>query len=543
MEVVVLVGMPASGKSAVGAHVAASLGLTFVDLDARVAEATGMPVAALLKRDGEASMRLREAEELDRALAAPGPQLIAAGGGTPCFHEGMTRMLARARVVWLDAPVETLVERTLQDAERPLLGHTRLEQTVALRDLAARRSATYARAHLRVDATAPVPAVVRQVQAALRPQTELVVAFAQHRHPLIVHGGGAGDAAEAVAALATDGRKIALVVDRKARSHAEPLQAMLAARGLAVHLIEVPGGEKSKDLRMVAKLWQDLAARGFGRSDLLVGLGGGATTDLTGFVAATWLRGVRWVALPTTVLAMADASVGGKTAIDLAAGKNLVGAFHPPVLVVLCLGTLSTLPGPEWRSGLAEIAKVFLAGDAAAWRDLIRDAPALRRRSTPALEPHLLRAVAQKAAIVERDPRDEGERNLLNLGHTLGHALEADSGYTLRHGEAVALGMVAAADVSVALGEAPLELAAQVRAGLQALDLPTAWEPLATPSVLGRLAQDKKMAGEGLRFVALGGLGAAAVRPMPLAALQAMLGDLAMRAPPVRQPRALALRR
>ena len=522
---VVLVGMPASGKTSVGADVAASLGLQFVDLDAEIARAAGLAVADLLRNEGEATFRLREAEALDHALTGDG-KLIASGGGTPCFHDGMNRMRAAAQVIWLDAPVDALVQRTLHDGDRPLLGHTRLEQNVALRDLAERRTATFARAHRRVDATLPLSAVVRQVQAALRPAVEVRVAFEGAEHPLLQDDGHLGDAADTLANLAGAGR-IALIVDRKVRAQAEPLDAMLKARGVATVLLEVPGGEKSKDLRTVAKLWQELAQAQMDRSDLIVAIGGGATTDVGGFVAATWLRGVRYVAMPTTVLAMADASVGGKTAIDLAAGKNLVGAFHPPVLVWLALGALETLSGAEWRSGLAEIAKIFIALDADAWRDFLQDAKSLRRRSVAALKPHLQRAVALKAEVVARDPRELGDRTLLNLGHTLGHALEVESGYTLRHGDAVALGLIAAADVAVAHGTAPADLPKTLRAGFAALDLPSQWESLATPAALARLGHDKKVRGELVRFVELTAIGAATIRPCRVTELQRMLATLA----------------
>ncbi len=528
MENVVLVGMPASGKTSVGASVAASLGMAFVDLDAYVEQTIGLPVADLLRREGETTFRLREAESLDRVLEG-GKKLLASGGGAPCFHDGMARMRAAGHVIWLDVPVDTLVQRTLQDGDRPLLGHTRLEQTVALRDLATRRVATYAQAHRRVDASQPLSSVVRQVHAALRPSVQASIAFEGVEHPLVIDDGHVSDAADALAALVPTG-KIALIVDRKVRVHAEPLEVMLKARGVQTVLLEVPGGEKSKDLRTVAKLWQDLAQHQFDRSDLIVAIGGGATTDLGGFVAATWLRGVRYVAMPTTVLAMADASVGGKTAIDLNVGKNLVGAFHAPVLVWLALGSLETLPGVEWRSGLAEIAKIFVALDAEAWDGLQRDAKSLRRRSVAALKPHLQRAVELKAAVVANDPREQGERALLNLGHTLGHALEVDSGYTLRHGDAVALGMIAAAEVSVAHGTAQPELVKELRAGFTALDLPTHWEPLATPAVLARLGHDKKVRGETLRFVELAAIGRALLAPCRTTEIESMLGALASHA-------------
>lgn len=551
-HIVVLIGMPAAGKTTVGTQLAVALGRRFVDLDAVIAQQTGREVADLLRRDGETALRLHEAEALDRVLADPTPTVLATGGGTPCFHDGLSRMRAVAQVVWLDAPLETLVERALQDGDRPLLGHTRLEQTVALRELANRRTQTYAQAHVRVDAGQPLAVVVRNLHLALEPQEELTISFENHTHPLILHAGQVSDAADTLARLGHGG-KIALIVDRKVRAHAEPLQTMLEARGLPTVLLEVAGGEKSKDIRVVTRLWQELAAHAMDRGDVIVAIGGGAVTDLGGFVAATWLRGVRFVAMPTTVLAMADASVGGKTAIDLPqgpgqphqpsqpGGKNLVGAFHPPVLVWLALGSLETLAIAEWRSGLAEIAKMALAFDAALWQDLLRDARALKRRSPEALRPHLLRAIELKSQVVARDPRETGERKLLNLGHTLGHALEAESGYTLRHGEAVALGLVAAAEVSVALGQAAPELAVQVRAGLQALDLPVHWESQTTPAAIARLAQDKKVRGTEVQFVALRDIGHAALFSCRRTDLAGMLSALAAANPHL--PRSNIVRR
>ena len=531
---IVLVGMPATGKSTVGARVAAALGWAFVDLDAAVTQHVGQSPADILRRSGEAVFRLHEAEVLDRVLHQPGPLVLAAGGGTPCFHDGLARMRAVATVLWLDAPVETLVERTLADGDRPLLGHTRLEQTVALRDLARQRTRTYALAHGRVDASGPLAGVIARVLAAVEPAHEIAVTFEGHAHTVVVHAGTPADAADRLAGLVGAGtstvHKVAFIIDRKVRMHAEPLAAMLEARGVATVLLDVAGGEKSKDIRTATRLWQELALHQVDRGDVIVGIGGGATTDLAGFVAATWMRGVRYVALPTSVLAMADASVGGKTALDLPAGKNLIGAFHVPSLVWLALGTLDTLPGAEWRSGLAEIAKIFLAYDADAWQALRADHRSLRMRSARTLWPHLCRAVALKAAVVARDPREAGERALLNLGHTLGHALEAESGYTLRHGEAVALGLVAAAEVSALLlpvNDGVEATATEVRQGLADLGLPVAWEAQTTAAVLARLRVDKKARGDTVRYIALRRIGQAEIVTCSQTTLVGMLTTLA----------------
>jgi 3-dehydroquinate synthase len=282
----------------------------------------------------------------------------------------------------------------------------------------------------------------------------------------------------------------------------------LGRRGLAAHLLEVPAGEEAKRLEVVAGLYERLAAVPTRRADPVLAVGGGATTDVAGFAAATWLRGVPLVNLPTTVLGMVDAAVGGKTGVDLRAGKNLVGAFHQPLAVVADLDTLAGLPAAEVRSGLAEVAKAGLAGDPALAEALARSAGPAVAADPDALAPLVEAAVRVKAAVVGADEREAGGdgqvgRLLLNYGHTLGHALERLAGYRgLRHGEAVALGMVFAARVAEAIGLAQPGLAAGHVELLAALGLPVGGVRLEPDRVLAAMATDKKHR-QGLRLVLL----------------------------------------
>ena len=282
----------------------------------------------------------------------------------------------------------------------------------------------------------------------------------------------------------------------------------VARRGLAVHHLEVPAGEAAKRLEVVAGLYQGLAAVPTRRADPLLAVGGGATTDVAGFAAATWLRGVPLVNLPTTVLGMVDAAVGGKTGVDLAEGKNLVGAFHQPVAVAADLDTLAGLPAAEVRSGLAEVAKAGLAGDPALAEALAAAAGPAAAGDPAALAPLVEGAVRVKAAVVGADEREEGGegkvgRLMLNYGHTLGHALERLAGYRgLRHGEAVALGMVFAARVAEAIGLAEPGLADGHVRLLAALGLPVGGVELDPDRVLAAMATDKKQR-RGLRLVLL----------------------------------------
>jgi 3-dehydroquinate synthase len=287
----------------------------------------------------------------------------------------------------------------------------------------------------------------------------------------------------------------------------------LARRGLAVHQLEVPVGEEAKRLAVVAGLYGRLAEIPARRADPVVAVGGGATTDVAGFAAATWLRGVPLVNVPTTVLGMVDAAVGGKTGVDLEAGKNLVGSFHQPVAVVVDLDTLTGLPTAEVRSGLAEVAKAGLAGDPALAEALARSAGPAVAGDPAALAPLVEGAVRVKAAVVGADEHEDGGegpnvgRLLLNYGHTLGHALERLAGYRgLRHGEAVALGMVFAARVAEALGLARPGLADGHVELLAALGLPVGGVSLDPDQVLAAMATDKKQR-KGLRLVLLRDLG------------------------------------
>jgi 3-dehydroquinate synthase len=301
---------------------------------------------------------------------------------------------------------------------------------------------------------------------------------------------------------------------------AERVAGALARRGLAVHRLELPAGEAAKRLEVVAGLYERLAAVPTRRADPVVAVGGGATTDTAGFAAATWLRGVPLVNVPTTVLGMVDAAVGGKTGVDLDAGKNLVGAFHQPVAVVADLDTLAGLPAAEVRSGLAEVAKAGLAGDPALAEALARAAGPAVAADPVALAPLVEGAVRVKAAVVGADEHEEGGdgrvgRLLLNYGHTLGHALERLAGYRgLRHGEAVALGMVFAARVAEAVGLARPGLAAGHVELLAALGLPVGGVELDPDRVLAAMATDKKHRG-GLRLVLLRRPGEPEVVPAP----------------------------
>ncbi len=304
--------------------------------------------------------------------------------------------------------------------------------------------------------------------------------------------------------------------------HAPPLKAYadevaeaLRAAGVRPLPMEVPDAEAGKTIEVAARCWDELGAAGFTRTDLVVGVGGGAVTDLAGFVAACWLRGVRVVQMPTSLLGMVDAAVGGKTGVNTAAGKNLVGAFHPPAAVLADLVTLDTLPPADLVAGLAEVVKCGFIADPAIL-DLIEADPPAAADPAGAVLPELVeRSVRVKARVVSADLRESGLREILNYGHTLGHAIENVEGYAWRHGDAVSVGLVFAAALARLAGRLDPSTAQRHRAVLAALGLPVTYRPAAWDRLRAAMAVDKKARAARLRFVVLDGLGKPSILVSP----------------------------
>ncbi|MBS7456408.1 3-dehydroquinate synthase [Coralloluteibacterium stylophorae] len=323
------------------------------------------------------------------------------------------------------------------------------------------------------------------------------------------------------------GRHVLLVTDANvATHHLAPVRAAFA--GHAVELVVLPPGEQEKTLARFGDLMAALARLGASRDATVVALGGGVVGDLAGFAAACWMRGVRFVQLPTTLLAMVDSSVGGKTAVDLPEGKNLVGAFHQPAAVVADTDVLATLPDRELRAGLAEVLKYGAIGDPAFFAWLETQAPALLARDPAVLGEAIARSCAHKADVVARDETERGERALLNFGHTFGHAIETVQGYGgLLHGEAVAVGMRLAADLSHRLGRASADDAQRLAELVEAFGLPTRIPPGLDPdALLARMRLDKKNLSGRLRLVLWRALGRAdLVDGVDEAAVRALLAE------------------
>ncbi|MEU9872725.1 3-dehydroquinate synthase [Actinomadura sp. NPDC048021] len=316
---------------------------------------------------------------------------------------------------------------------------------------------------------------------------------------------GTGVLGELPALVGEGARTVAVVHAEGLPQIAGPVCGALEQAGYAVHALPVPDGEAAKEVGVLAGLWSSFARLGMTRTDVVVGVGGGATTDLAGFAAASWLRGVRAVLVPTTLLGMVDAAVGGKTGINVPEGKNLVGAFHPPAGVLCDLATLVTMPREDYVSGLAEIIKAGFIADPRILALVEEDPKGAAHPDGPHTRELVERAVRVKADVVSADLRESGLREILNYGHTLAHAIEKNEEYRFRHGHAVAIGMVYAAELSRLAGRLPADVVRRHRDILEAVGLPVSYAA-DWPGLRATMTIDKKSRGATLRFVVLDGI-------------------------------------
>lgn len=323
-------------------------------------------------------------------------------------------------------------------------------------------------------------------------------------------------------------KRVAIIHPEALAETGDALREDLAGQGFEVVAIQVPNAEEAKTAEVAAYCWKALGQSGFTRSDIIIGVGGGATTDLAGFVAATWLRGVRWIAVPTTVLGMVDAAVGGKTGINTAEGKNLVGSFHPPVGVLCDLAALDSLPVNDFVSGLAEIIKAGFIADPVILELIEEDPEAARSPQGPHTAELIERSIKVKAEVVSGDLKESGLREILNYGHTLAHAIEKNERYKWRHGAAVSVGMAFAAELGRLAGRLDDATADRHRTVLESVGLPLSYRYDQWPKLLETMKVDKKSRGDLLRFIVLDGLGKPTVLEGPdPAVLLAAYGEVA----------------
>ncbi len=514
---VVLVGLMGAGKTSIGRRLAARLGLPFRDADAEIELAAGRTIPELFARYGEPEFRDGERRVIRRLLAAE-PLVLATGGGA--FMDQATRRAVRdsAVSIWLRCSLSTLVRRVASRSNRPLLANG--DPAEILATLIEQRHPIYAESDLIVDCGEEPPdmttaKVLHALEHWQRPR-RLPVALSTSSYDVVI---GAGLLARAGAHLADTlpQKRVVIVTDETvAALHLPALQAGLDQTGISYRTLVVPPGEASKSVESYVDLVDRVLDAEVERRTTILALGGGVVGDLAGFAAATTLRGLPFVQLPTTLLSQVDSSVGGKTGINTRHGKNLLGAFHQPRLVLADTDTLATLPLRELRAGYAEIAKAGLIGDEIFFRWCEAHAEALLAGDRDAQAEAILRACAFKAAVVGDDEREEcpsGGRALLNLGHTFGHALEAEYGYGggILHGEAVAVGLGLAFRLSARLGLCDPADAARVGDHLERAGLPTGLNVLnhrfSAAKLIANMRRDKKMRDGTLHFVLARGIG------------------------------------
>ena len=559
---IVLIGLSGVGKSTVGRVLAERLGWPFVDTDELIAESEGITPAELIDRDSEPAFRQIE-ERVVAEASQRVPAVIATGGGAFISETNRAALGANGFICFLDATPQAIADRLRSGSggtRRPLLGDDPAEIGSRLSELDGQRRRYYTHADIwvpvqpfgRDDREVLNTAADRILRAWATDAARLVglprrlerlgagapavgpaavVDTGRDRYPIWVGAGELDRLPDRLEQLELTGRRVFLISDSQViDQHGRKAAEALDAAGIAGTSYIVPAGEQSKSLQVAREIYAWLAEQRAERRDLVVALGGGVVGDLAGFVAATYLRGMPFIQLPTTVLAMNDAAIGGKVAIDLPDGKNLVGAFYQPRAVIADVSTLRTLPKRAFAEGFAEVIKHAWILDP----ELLAELEARPDAYQPHSDPELLadvtgRSARLKALIVSSDPEERGLRTILNYGHTIGHAIEATTGFTeFLHGEAVAIGMMGAARIAHGLGLIDEELVARHGDLLRAFGLPTASTSIDVERVLGAMLLDKKVERGQLRFVLLEGVGQPVVRAdVPENLVRSVVRDLA----------------
>ncbi|MDP9309780.1 MAG: 3-dehydroquinate synthase [Chloroflexota bacterium] len=529
---IVLVGLSGSGKTTVAPLIAQSLGRRCVDTDTDIVVKAQRPIADIFAREGEAAFRALETQALAAALEQQS-LVIATGGGIVESSANRELLRANAFVVWLHARTPSLVERLQAMTDRPLLGDNPED---ALQKMAARRTPLYADLAdliITTDDQSPQQIADEVVRTYSMRQQRSASAGVQVSMPggsyAVLAGPGLLDSLpQHLHQLGLRGRAWLISDTTVMALHGDRVQQLLRDHGHTVEAYSIPTGEQYKTLDTVRGAYDWLLRAGVERGDVVLALGGGVVGDLAGFVAATVLRGIAVIQLPTTVLATVDSALGGKTGVDHAVGKNLIGAFHQPRLVLADTNLLATLPSPERAAGWAEAIKHGVIGDAALFADLRQSAADVLALEEPITGELLQRAAAYKARVVSGDEREQGTRILLNYGHTIGHAVETESAYTLRHGECVAIGMMAAGGIAQRLGLFSSAALAEQQAVLELFGLPTRLsESIDIEQVMTRIGSDKKVRAKRVRWVLPTEIGAATIRDdVPLDLVMDVLSDL-----------------
>ena len=500
---IILTGFMATGKTTVGKLLAEQLKYEFVDTDDLIVKRSGQTVAEIFREKGEAAFRRMESE-IAQELGQKEGLVVSTGGRLMLDPANAAALSRRGRVFCLVATPEEILQRVESDTQvrRPLLEVSNPIERIV--DLMQKREEDYGRFPQMVTSEKTPDEVTRNMVGIFQanPDLRMSITAPDVRYEFIVGGG----ILPFVSQLAGIGGPIAIITD----NNIGPLYAQSCGHTDAV--ISVPPGQQQKTLTTVQSICEELVEKGFDRSTTVIALGGSVISGLAGFVAATYMRGIDIVQCPTSLLAMADTSIGGKAGINLPQGKNLIGAFKQPKAVIVDVATLQSLSPREFASGMAEVIKQSLIGDPDLFAKIengtwIRKAGELQPPLAE-LQTLVAQAIQVKINIIQEDPFDRGRRAVLNLGHTFAHAIEIVTDHAVRHGEAVAMGLVAAANLSARLGHGTTELQNRIEAALESTALPIRIPADVNPQrLLKVMASDKKKKAGRLRFVMLRDIG------------------------------------
>jgi 3-dehydroquinate synthase len=521
--VIILCGFMGTGKTATGHALASLLSLPFFDTDRMIEEASGKTVAAIFASEGEERFRDLEAEAIKVIAADARVQsgaVIATGGGILLRDDTHLALATLGTMIVLDASLASIAERAESLRDRPLLPRTPAGaiDREALQALFARRAAAYDRVAWHVQTTGRTPVETAFEIAELLQHSDGLIHLRVDTRPLLSRAARRGEdrltrvvvKRGALASLGTWTREVGiagpvfvLASRTVAGFHGVGARAALDVAGFKSRFIEVDDGETAKTIDQLERLLYEIADNGATRDSAVIALGGGVTGDIAGFVAATYMRGVAFVQVPTTLLAQVDASIGGKVGVNHPRVKNLVGTIYQPHLVLSDPDALATLPPRELAGGMSEVVKTAIIGSPELFERLrTRAAGGAPQSDATLLEDAVRQCVRIKGRIVERDPFERDERRVLNLGHTLGHAVESAAGYgAITHGEAVAIGLMAALSVSVNRSIATRDFLEATRAILVACGLPVQMPVLDAGALARAMAGDKKRRAAGLTFV------------------------------------------
>ncbi len=481
MTHIFLYGPPGSGKSSIGKILARNLKLPFIDLDRVIEANAGIPIPQIMAQQGEFAFRDIETSAL-KSLLNNEISVVALGGGALLRDDNRAFAESNGQIVVLLAEAPILFQRINGSPnERPLLSGDTYEKLTSLLKKRAQHYSSFA--------------ITAHVDESLLKQNVYKVQTALGRH----HLAAMGEYDVVVGAIPNLPYPNSIIVtdENIAKLHLAKIELALRASGVESNSIIIPAGEQYKNLQTVSLLWKTFLEKGLDRKSTVIALGGGVIGDLSGFSASTYMRGINWVGIPTTLLSMVDASLGGKTGFDLPEGKNLIGSFYPPKLVLADPSFLLTLPDSELISGMAEVVKHGIISDPELFSLCGRGLGWVKNN----LEKVVKRAMAVKIKVIEEDPYEKGIRAALNLGHTVGHAVELVSKFKLRHGEAIAIGMVVEAKYAARVGLAGKGTAEAIEESLSALGLPIRIpKNLPHDEIIRAMRMDKKKSGVSIRF-------------------------------------------